>query len=65
MSKNVRNEEASVHVATTLHQTSSVGHHVAPSFQCRAPRCSPTNTYGRHTKEKLTSKTKQKNETNA
>ena len=56
MSKNVRNEEASVHVATTLHQTSSVP---------RAPRCSPTSTCERHTKEKLTSKTKQKNETNA
>ena len=34
------------------------GHHVAPDFQCRAPHCSPMNTYGRHvyTKEKLTSK---------
>ena len=29
MSKNVQNEEASMHVATTVHQTSSVGHHVA------------------------------------
>ena len=39
------------------------GHHVAPDFQCRAPCCSPMNTYG-HAKEKLNSKTKEKNETN-